>query len=402
MPTTSNRQASIDSRRIALEREVTIRVPRFDTFVTEYSTNISTTGMFIVSEKPHPPGTTFTFEFSVADDWKLIRGKAQVVWTRYRDEDKERPAGMGVRFVELDAQSRRLIRWIVEKHIREGGRPFELDELRSVIDEALEDVIETDETAAAADTVAPVASAAVTRSRPKAQRPPESKTQSTERHVLPLLATAAVIVIGLIFLFWLTEWIPDFDAESSSAATTAELEEVNTSDADGQAVESAVRETGDGSDASSATPAGSDRGSDRTLKLASQATEMPPARAAANDEAETAPEPASAGSPPLGSAYAGVRQALGDWSAAWSAQDVDSYLAMYSRSYRPASSSRAAWEALRRERLTAPEFVKVSISRLDMVRVRDDLVEATFFQNYRSSDFSDSVQKVVELVWEDG
>ncbi|MCP4205157.1 MAG: hypothetical protein GY769_24875 [bacterium] len=37
-----------------------------------------------------------------------------------------------------------------------------------------------------------------------------------------------------------------------------------------------------------------------------------------------------------------------------------------------------------------------------MVRVRDDLVEATFFQNYRSSDFSDSVQKVVELVWEDG
>ena len=145
MPSTINRQASIDSRRIALEREVTIRVPRFDTFVTEYSTNISTTGMFIVSEKPHSPGTTFTFEFSVADDWKLIRGKAQVVWTRYRDEDKERPAGMGVRFVELDAQSRRLIRWIVEKNIREGGKPFELDELRNMIDEALEDVVDSGE-----------------------------------------------------------------------------------------------------------------------------------------------------------------------------------------------------------------------------------------------------------------
>jgi xylose isomerase len=71
MKNTTNRQASVDSRRVSLEREIAIRVPRFDTFVTEYSQNISTTGMFIVSDKPQPPGTTFSFEFSVADDWKL-------------------------------------------------------------------------------------------------------------------------------------------------------------------------------------------------------------------------------------------------------------------------------------------------------------------------------------------
>ena len=59
-----------------VEMLVEYSVPRFDTFVTEYSTNISTTGMFIVSDKPQAPGSTFTFEFSVADDWKLIRGKA--------------------------------------------------------------------------------------------------------------------------------------------------------------------------------------------------------------------------------------------------------------------------------------------------------------------------------------
>jgi uncharacterized protein (TIGR02266 family) len=140
MGNTTNRQASIESRRIALEREISIRVPRFDSFVTEYSANISTTGMFIVSENPQPPGTSFSFEFSVADDWKLIRGRGQVVWTRYRDEGGERRAGMGVRFIELDAQSRRLIRWIVEKHIREGGKPFELDELKTVVDEAIENV----------------------------------------------------------------------------------------------------------------------------------------------------------------------------------------------------------------------------------------------------------------------
>jgi hypothetical protein len=52
--------------------------------------------------------------------------------------------------------------------------------------------------------------------------------------------------------------------------------------------------------------------------------------------------------------------------------------------------------------LTAPEFIKVSISGLEMVRVRDNLVEATFFQNYRSDRFSDSVEKVFQLVWEGG
>ncbi len=384
MPTTSNRQASIDSRRIALEREVTIRVPRFDTFVTEYSANISTTGMFIVSEHPLPPGTNFTFEFSVADDWKLIRGKAQVVWTRHRDEAKERPAGMGVRFVELDAQSRRLIRWIVEKHIREGGRPFELDELRNVIDEGLEDVIDTDRAApavaavAAAAAATPAAPTKPTRSRPAARRPRATQARSEKRKVFPLAATTAVVVIGLIFLFWLSEWIPGLDTEASEGATTAaEVSAVATPDNEARAE--------DGVEASPAV-------AEETAPT-EEATSPPPA---APDYEQ------SAGSPPLGSAYTSVQQALGDWSSAWSDQDVDGYLAAYSRDFQPASVSRSAWAKIRRERLAAPEFIKVSISQLDVVRVQDNLVEATFFQNYRSDRFSDSVQKVVELTWEAG
>lgn len=371
MPSTSNRQASIDSRRITLEREISIRVPRFDTFVTEYSTNISTTGMFIISEEPHAPGTTFTFEFSVADDWKLIRGKAQVVWTRYHTEEKERPAGMGVRFVELDPQSRRLIRWIVEKHIREGGKPFELDELRNVIDEVLEEVIDSDEAEAAA---IPATRVSPARSRPTTKRPPERQSRPTERKVFPLVATASVVVLGLVCLFWLTEWIPDRGTSTDSSNTANGAETVG--DASG-----------------SPPPPGDDDGS-----LPSRREDPTAAR---SDVAATV-ETIGVGSPPLGSAYPSVREALVSWSAAWSAQNVEGYLSAYSREYKPDGSSRAAWEVLRRERLTAPEYIKVSISRLDMVRVRDNRVKATFSQSYRSNRFSDAVEKAFELVWEDG
>ncbi len=386
MPTTSNRQASIDSRRITLEREIAIRVPRFDTFVTEYSSNISTTGMFIVSDKPQAPGTTFTFEFSVADDWKLIRGKAQVVWTRYRDEGGERPAGMGVRFVELDAQSRRLIRWIVEKHIREGGKPFELDELRNVIDEALEDVIETDEAISSA--AASPATIVPARPRPQARRPVASQARSSQRNIFPLVATAAAIVLGLVFLFWLTEWLPN--AQSAETDTLTEAE--------GTGAEAPSPQAGDDGDARSAgaSPTAS---TSLTEGLGSGDGNDP--KAVPNAEGEpTAAVGASA--PPVGSAYAGVRGALSDWASAWSAQDVDGYLSAYSQKYRPAGASRAAWAAVRRERLTSPDFIKVSISQLEITRVRDDIIRASFSQSYRSDRFSDTVRKEVEMVWESG
>ncbi|MFQ5524796.1 MAG: TIGR02266 family protein [Thermoanaerobaculia bacterium] len=392
MPSTSNRQASIDSRRIALEREITIRVPRFDTFVTEYSSNISTTGMFIVSDKPQAPGTTFGFEFSVADDWKLIRGKAQVVWARYRDEGGERPAGMGVRFVELDAQSRRLIRWIVEKHIREGGKPFELDELRNVIDEALEEVVDTDEVPPSAQTHGPSKIVTAGSTRPVAQRPVASR-QTSERNIVPLVATAGAIVVGLVFLFWLTEWLPSRDEGEQTVAA---------GDATGvsQAASTGVDGNGDGAataggDASSEgePDGGAVQGSGTGGNGAPISTPGDPAADSASDDS---------GGPPVGSAYAGIRQALSDWSSAWSNQDVDGYLAAYSREFEPPGTTRAAWQTLRRDRITEPRFIRVSIARLDIQRVQDNLVTASFSQSYRSDRFSDTVGKELQMVWEDG
>ncbi len=351
MPNLPNRQASVDSRRIALEREVAIRVPAFNSFVKEYSTNISTTGMFIVSEKPHSPGTVFNFEFSVADDWKLIRGKCQVVWTRYRSEGEDRPAGMGVRFTELDAQSRRLIRWIVEKHIREGGKPFELEELRSVVDEALEQVLEA-EAGEGATATRGVAGGRTPALRTAIHRAAASREASTTSRLVPIVATAFAIVAVIGLLFWLSER--------------------------------------GGSSEPGKAPAG---------ELPTEAAAGTPAEPAGGSGAEAGGPAAEAPRPTLER----VSEAIRDWAQAWSDQDVDAYLSHYSRSFRPDGGlGLSAWKAQRRERVGGPEFIRVAITNAELELLDTERARATFFQSYRSDRMSDTVRKVLELVWEGG
>ena len=385
MGNTTNRQASIDSRRVALEREISIRVPRFDTFVTEYSSNISTTGMFIVSENPQPPGTSFSFEFSVADDWKLIRGKAQVVWTRYRDEGPERPPGMGVRFLEVDAQSRRLVRWIVEKHIREGGKPFELDELRSVIDRALEEVLDTDEVLTPGHQPFSDGPRASTKSSPSLKSAATATiARPADRRVWPLLLTAAAVLITVGLLFWLTELLPS----SSESANQAPEQ---TADTEVDATDTATIPFED----TSQPPTETQEDSSASAPVEAAASET--------SDAKVSEERIVGSDPPVGSAFRSVMNSVSTWADAWSAQDPDRYLSFYSSSFSPNGGlTRGQWAAQRSERLTAPGFIKVSISGLELERFGDNRVQVTFSQSYRSDQFVDTVRKLMDLVWEEG
>jgi uncharacterized protein (TIGR02266 family) len=96
-----------------------IRFKRFDEFVDEVSENLSLSGMFIGAHKPLPPGSALAFRFQLGDDFPLFQGSAEVVWTRRRSEGEARPPGMGVRFLELDLTSQRM----VERLVAERGDP---------------------------------------------------------------------------------------------------------------------------------------------------------------------------------------------------------------------------------------------------------------------------------------
>lgn len=87
--------------------------------------------------------------------------------------------------------------------------------------------------------------------------------------------------------------------------------------------------------------------------------------------------------------------ALQSWARAWSAQDVNAYLAMYSNQFVPDDgSARAAWAAERRERVSAPSSINVSISDVQVSR-RGDQALVRFNQRYRSNTYQDQESKAL-------
>src|SRR5947209_8601846 len=115
-----------DSRRVPLETRVQFKFDRFSGFLSDFSANISPGGMFIRTRTPQPAGTVLEFEFRLGDGFELIKGRGEVVWVRPEDEGPARPAGMGLRFLELSLGSKELIYRIVDHHIQQGGTPFDV------------------------------------------------------------------------------------------------------------------------------------------------------------------------------------------------------------------------------------------------------------------------------------
>lgn len=97
-----------------------------------------------------------------------------------------------------------------------------------------------------------------------------------------------------------------------------------------------------------------------------------------------------------GEAVAQVRDAVSAWSKAWSSQDVDAYLSHYDKAFTPPESqSLQDWKRERKDRLTAPRFIRLTVSDLDIKMLGPDYAQATFTQEYQSDTYSDRVTKLL-------
>ena len=94
--------------------------PDFRAFLKELGPQVSMGGMFVPSEEPLEPGTRCHLEVGLEDGFRLIAGLSEVVWTRERAQGEDRPAGMGLRFRDLEEGSRDLVFAIVERRLEEG------------------------------------------------------------------------------------------------------------------------------------------------------------------------------------------------------------------------------------------------------------------------------------------
>lgn len=90
-----------------------------DEFIAEYVMDISEGGVFIRSRSPLPVGTRVNLKFSVIlDDFETVEGEGEVV----RVVGDGEQTGMGVRFIELTDESRRVVDEVVRRRAAEAGK----------------------------------------------------------------------------------------------------------------------------------------------------------------------------------------------------------------------------------------------------------------------------------------
>lgn len=124
-----------------------------------------------------------------------------------------------------------------------------------------------------------------------------------------------------------------------------------------------------------------------------------PAAVAAVEPKPAAEKPAAAKA-----ANADVMVTVNAWAKAWSSKDVDGYLAFYARDFKtPGGESRADWEKSRRQRITAPKTISVTIDAPKVKVGADGVASVTFRQGYRSDVLKGtSTTKTLVLGWVDG
>ena len=116
------------------------------------------------------------------------------------------------------------------------------------------------------------------------------------------------------------------------------------------------------------------------------------------DPPKAAPTPAPT-SAPEGSAD--VLRAVSKWAAEWSGKNPDGYLAAYAKSFKPEDgSSRSAWSAARRERVSAPRRIKVEVLGATVEMTSATEAKVTFRQAYDSDSLQTRSRKTLTLVKE--
>ena len=114
----------------------------------------------------------------------------------------------------------------------------------------------------------------------------------------------------------------------------------------------------------------------------------------AKADAKAAPKPATSDA----SGRDDVIRAVRAWAAAWSAKDVDGYLAAYAKEFKtPGGESRADWEKARRVRITAPKTIDVQVDSPKVTMKDADNASVTFRQSYKSDSLKANSTKTLEL-----
>jgi uncharacterized protein (TIGR02266 family) len=102
--------------RLPLKMLVQFKLHDMDEFMRDHAVNLSAGGMFVRTREPQPLGSMVYLQFRLEDGVKLIEGLGKVV---HVNPPEEAVPGMGIEFVNLDTESRRLIDEIIKARLAE-------------------------------------------------------------------------------------------------------------------------------------------------------------------------------------------------------------------------------------------------------------------------------------------
>jgi len=130
----------------------------------------------------------------------------------------------------------------------------------------------------------------------------------------------------------------------------------------------------------------------------SEATIAATATSTPKDKKPPSPKPPAPGKAESDAVLAAVM----DWAKAWSAQDADAYLAHYAPGFLvPGGEPRAAWEATRRDRITKPKSIEVTVGSPKVSFDANGLAIVSFRQGYRSDTLNTAGAKTLTLLKND-
>jgi tetratricopeptide (TPR) repeat protein len=93
-----------------------------------------------------------------------------------------------------------------------------------------------------------------------------------------------------------------------------------------------------------------------------------------------------------------VLAAVMGWAKAWSVKDADAYLAYYAPSFQvPGGEPRTAWEATRRDRITKPKSIEVTVGSPKVSFDANGRAIVSFRQGYKSDTLNTSGAKTLTL-----
>jgi uncharacterized protein (TIGR02266 family) len=123
------------STRMPLDAVVRLHFEGTVAFQNGFAANVSATGMFVKHPEPPPIGTRLVFEFTVGSARKPVQGTGEVVWIRDKYDGPGRPAGAGIRFVDLDELSKQAITEALFEFLEMslGDRVIEHPEVRAMV-----------------------------------------------------------------------------------------------------------------------------------------------------------------------------------------------------------------------------------------------------------------------------